>query len=166
MKSPDAPLYQSTLHATWIVMPLNVGNWIFFLSQNLAYCLTLSNYSVTQVSNQQTVIFVYYFCLSIGLLSSSVHGIPQARILELPFPSPGYLPDSGIKPAFPKLEGRFFTTEPPGKPLSKCTHHQKTSNKTPYSLFSFMTSKLLKFSVTQFLQLYNRNNRVFIHQLD
>ena len=93
------------------------------------------------------------------------HGILQARILELPFPSPGDLPDSGIKPAFPELESRFFTTEPPGKPLSKCTHHQKTSNKTPYSLFSFMTSKLLKFSVTQFLQLYNRNNMVFIHQI-
>ena len=28
-----------------------------------------------------------------------------------------------------------------------------------------MTSKLLKFSVTQFLQLYNRNNMVFIHQI-
>ena len=36
----------------------------------------------------------------------------------LPFPSPGDLPDSGIdpaSPASPALEGRFFTTEPPGK---------------------------------------------------
>ena len=30
---------------------------------------------------------------------SSVHGIPQARIwIELPLPSPGYLPDPGIEP--------------------------------------------------------------------
>ena len=36
---------------------------------------------------------------------------------ELPFPSPGNLPDSGIKPASPALVGRFFTTEPSGKPL-------------------------------------------------
>ena len=34
----------------------------------------------------------------------------------LPFPSPGDLPDPGIKPAFPgslALAGGFFTTEPP-----------------------------------------------------
>ena len=38
----------------------------------------------------------------------------------LPFPSPGDLPDSGIKLASltsPALGGRFFTTEPPGKPI-------------------------------------------------
>ena len=37
------------------------------------------------------------------------------------FPSPGDLPDPGIKPEFPvspALAGRFFTTEPPGKPRS------------------------------------------------
>ena len=34
----------------------------------------------------------------------------------LPFPSPEDLPDSGIKPEFPALAGRFFTAEPLGKP--------------------------------------------------
>ena len=34
----------------------------------------------------------------------------------LPFPSPGDLPDPGIKPASPALAGRFFTSEPLGKP--------------------------------------------------
>ena len=36
----------------------------------------------------------------------------------LPFPSPGDLPNPGIRPtspAAPALAGRFFTTEPPGK---------------------------------------------------
>ena len=33
----------------------------------------------------------------------------------LPFPSPGDLPDSGIKSASPALVGGFFITEPPGK---------------------------------------------------
>ena len=33
----------------------------------------------------------------------------------LPFPSPGNLPRPGIKPVFPALAGRFFTTESPGK---------------------------------------------------
>ena len=39
---------------------------------------------------------------------------------ELPFPTPGDLPDSGIKPSFLvslSLAGRFFTTEPPVKGL-------------------------------------------------
>jgi len=35
---------------------------------------------------------------------------------ELPFPSPGDLPDPGIKLASPALIGRFFTTELPRKP--------------------------------------------------
>ena len=34
---------------------------------------------------------------------------------ELPFPSPGDLPDPGIEPPSPALAGGFFTTEPPGK---------------------------------------------------
>ena len=32
-----------------------------------------------------------------------------------PFPSPGDLPDPGIKPGSPALAGGFFTTEPRGK---------------------------------------------------
>ena len=49
---------------------------------------------------------------------SSVHEIFQARILEwLSFPSPGNLPDPGIKATFrvsPALASGFFTTAPPG----------------------------------------------------
>ena len=41
---------------------------------------------------------------------SSVHGILQARILELPHPPPGDLPDPGIEPMSPALAGGFFTT--------------------------------------------------------
>ena len=47
----------------------------------------------------------------------SVHGILQARILELvPFPSPGDLPDSGIEPGSPTLQAYSLPSEPPGKP--------------------------------------------------
>ena len=38
----------------------------------------------------------------------------------LPFPTPGDLPDPGIKLVSvesPSLAGRFFTTVPPGKPM-------------------------------------------------
>ena len=46
----------------------------------------------------------------------SVHDIFQARILELPFPSPGDLPDPRMEPTSPELEGRFFTTAQLEKP--------------------------------------------------
>ena len=36
-----------------------------------------------------------------------------------PFPSPGHLPDPGIKLVSPVLAGRFFTTESPGKPWNE-----------------------------------------------
>ena len=35
---------------------------------------------------------------------------------EMPFPSPGGLPNIEIKPVFPALHVDSFTTEPPGKP--------------------------------------------------
>ena len=48
---------------------------------------------------------------------SSDSGIFQARITEwVVLPSLGDVPDPGIEPESPELAGRFFTTEPPGKP--------------------------------------------------
>ena len=35
----------------------------------------------------------------------------------LPFPSPGDLPDAGIKPRSPELQADALTSEPAGKPL-------------------------------------------------
>ena len=43
-------------------------------------------------------------------------GFPRQNYWSgLSFPSPGYLPNPGIES--PALAGRFFTTEPPGKPI-------------------------------------------------
>ena len=41
----------------------------------------------------------------------------------LSFPSAGVLPDPGIEPMSPALAGRFFTTEPPGKPMVLCSNN-------------------------------------------
>ena len=46
----------------------------------------------------------------------SVHGIFQARALELPFPSPRDLPDPGIEPMSPTLQADSLPAEPQGKP--------------------------------------------------
>ena len=49
--------------------------------------------------------------------ASSVHGILQARYWSgLPFPSPGDLPDPGIKPRSPTWQAYSLLSEPPGKP--------------------------------------------------
>ena len=45
---------------------------------------------------------------------SSVHRILQARIVES-FPSPGDLPNQGIKPRSSPLEADSLSSEPPGK---------------------------------------------------
>ena len=53
-----------------------------------------------------------------SLLGTSVHGLLQQEYWSgFPFPSPGHLPDPGLKPMSLALADRFFTTEPPGKPL-------------------------------------------------
>ena len=47
-------------------------------------------------------------------------GFPgQGHWSGLPFPSTGDLPDPGIEAASPALAGELFSTEPPGKPVSK-----------------------------------------------
>ena len=49
-------------------------------------------------------------------MDDTVHGILQARILEWPFPSPGDLPNPGIKFRSPALQADSLPAEPQGKP--------------------------------------------------
>jgi len=46
-------------------------------------------------------------------------GFPRQRYWsDLPFLSPGHLPDPGTEPTYSSLVSRFFAAEPPGKPES------------------------------------------------
>ena len=64
-------------------------------------------------------------------------GFPrQEHSIRLPFPTPGHLPDPGIKPTSlvsPALAGRFFTIVPPGKPVF-LTPHLYLATPTPHLL--------------------------------
>ena len=71
--------------------------------------------------------FIVVYSLSLNWLfvtpGTAAHQAPLSMVFfrqeywsGLPFPPPGDLPDPGIKPTSPVLAGRFFTTEPPGKP--------------------------------------------------
>ena len=46
----------------------------------------------------------------------------------LPFPTPGDLPDPGIKPTSPALADRFLTTEPPRKSSEPCPKLKETAS--------------------------------------
>ena len=59
-------------------------------------------------------------CVACQAPLSMEFSIPQEYWSELPFPSPGDLPDPGIEresPASPAVAGRFFTAVLPGKPF-------------------------------------------------
>ena len=60
-----------------------------------------------------------------SLPGSSVHGISRQEYWSgLPFPSPGDLPNPGIKPGSPALQVDSLPFEPPGKPREKVNREQ------------------------------------------
>ena len=86
--------------------------------------MKLTQVNQTQSTQSHLVVVVQSICDSMDHSppGSSAHGIFQARYQSgLPFPSSEGLPNPEIKsmcPSSPALAGRFFTTEPPGKPKS------------------------------------------------
>ena len=87
---------------------------------------------------------------------SFVHGIFQAWILERVaisssshLPGPGIKPASPASPASPTLAGGFFTTEPPGKPLTgrimgsqRCPHPNPKHNHIIYEYATLHSNDL------------------------
>ena len=64
-------------------------------------------------------VYSNYFVIHIdyvGQAPLSMEFLIQEYGSELPFPSPGNLPNPGIKPVSPALVGEFLTNKPPGKP--------------------------------------------------
>ena len=60
----------------------------------------------------------------------------------LPFPSPGDLPDPGLEPESPALAGRFFTTEPPGKPSGENGDKERLSQLSDVTKLVMMENKI------------------------
>ena len=76
--------------------------------------------------------------LDYSVPGSSVHGIfRQEYWCGLPFPSPGNLPNPGIKPASPTLQA--LPSEPPGKPQSQCSSQITTG------IFTKLEPKIFQF---------------------
>ena len=63
-------------------------------------------------------------------------GFPRQKHWSgLPFPSPGDLPDPGIKPGSPALQADSLVSEPPGKP-----YFSLTSIQTVYEICEFLST--------------------------
>ena len=77
----------------------------------------------------------------------------QEHWSRLPCPSPGDLPNPKIEAASPALAGRFFTSEPPGKPIlcrAVCIR-QSQSHSLFLPVSALVAVSLLSTSVTLFL---------------
>ena len=63
--------------------------------------------------------------------SSAAHGTLQPRTLELPFPSPGDLPNSRVELRSPACQADSFQSEPPGERKCRwaCLHSGEESEK-------------------------------------
>ena len=58
-------------------------------------------------------------------------GFPRQEYWSgLPFPSPGDLPNPGIKPGSPALEADALTSEPPGKPKDRLNVFKTRENQS------------------------------------
>ena len=97
----------------------------FNLSESLPMSQFFASGGQSIGASQQSKVLVTQSCptlcnpMNCSLLDSPVHGILQARILELPFPSPGSLPDPGIEPVSPALQEDSLLSEPPEKSTAK-----------------------------------------------
>ena len=92
---------------TWILKIITIINKIIFNSFQITIAVVLVTQSCPALCD----------LMGCSPLASSVHGISQTRILGwVTFPSPGDLPDPGIKPMSSALAGGFFTTGYQGSP--------------------------------------------------
>ena len=67
----------------------------------------------------------------------------------LPFPSPGDLPNPGIKPRSPALEADALTSEPPGKTIPKKGNGKKKLNYCTTAHISCPSKVMLKILQTR-----------------
>ena len=94
--------------------------FLFFFGKDFMFYLDKCSDNIFFVIIAKWLSHAWLFCdsLDYSLPGSSVQGSSrQEHWNGLPFAPPGDLLNPEIKPEFPELAGRGFTTDPPGKPL-------------------------------------------------
>ena len=112
-----------------------------FLTQGLNPCLLPCSQVLYHLSHQGSLYWSCCVCVSCSVMSDSA--TPRTVTQEapvsmefsrqeywcgLPFPSPGDLPNPGIKPQSPALQADSLPSEPPGKPILELLAHYKYSS--------------------------------------
>ena len=88
---------------------------------------------------------------------SSAHGISRQEYWsELPFPSPGDLPNPGIEPGSPELQADCLPSEPPGKPGNQRLYLEKSG------LFCLLELLAITLSLLKISEKYVRFPSLFI----
>ena len=95
-------------------------NKIWLRTNVFTTCKVKWNHSVVSDSLWPHGLYVAYQA------SPSMGFSRQGYCSGLPFPSPGDLPNSGIKPESPALQTDALPSEPPGKPFTTCTTLKET----------------------------------------
>ena len=89
---------------------------------------------------------------TVACQSSLSMGFPRQEYWSgLPFPSPEDLPNPEIEPKFPALAGRFFTAEPPGKPLKTIVVHSLSRVQLFMTWWTAAHQASLSFTISQSL---------------
>ena len=111
---------RSGLIFPWVQAPCNVLSWRGVRGRIHRVCMCVCVVCVCACVHTQSCLTLCnpMDCSPPGF---SVHGISQTRILEqLPFPTPGDLPNPGVEtasPASPELTGGVLSTAPSQKPI-------------------------------------------------
>ena len=91
----------------------------------------------------------------------------QAYWSGLPFPSPGDLPDPGIKPWSPALPANSSPSEPPGKPFYRVVYTwQSQSPSASHPPFPLLAVHAYIYSGSAFLLIYAFNKKNWMAQLN
>ena len=113
-------LVQTQIYATIITINFRMYS---LPPEETPYSLAITSHCPIPLSLLLLVVFSHSSCLTLcnpmdcSPPGSSVQGVSRQEYWSaLPFPLPGNLPEVGIELTSPALAGKFFTTEPHGKP--------------------------------------------------
>ena len=119
----EAPLPANSCCSRVTSILTSVTLCLFYLLLNIKKYIFYGVYSFCLIYFAHCCCLVTKLCLTLLRPVDLAHQAPlsmgfsrQEYWSRLPIPSPGDLPDPGIEPESPALAGRFFTSDPPGKP--------------------------------------------------
>ena len=122
---PQADLYRMDVQGRWIweweSIPGKENSWVKMWRPEITQHTCAQGIHVCMCIQSLSRVWLFVIPWTVAHQAPLSMGFPRQEYWRgLPFPPPGDLPNPGIELAtleVPALEGKFFTTEPPGNPL-------------------------------------------------